>query len=299
MRHCVQSYYGKDVEVYSLRDKDNVPHCTMEKDRQVKGRGNGDIAPKYVDYIVKFLQSTGMNVGDSEMKHLGYINIEKLLPELAVNTVDILYAGKYFPTNKDKSLLKDKEGNVYMGMSLLDYFPMLVEQKTDTSFKLKLNFDMTAMTEYTQKVMQKKSRTGIDRLKGGYFAKLTGGNSAQLSGNDSAKLSGGYSAQLSAGNFAQLSAGDHAKISAGNFSQLSGGNYAQLSGGKSAQLSGGDSAKLSGGNYAQLSGGDSAKLSGGDSAKLSGGYSAQLSGGNSAKLSVVTLPSLVVVTLHR
>lgn len=26
MSHCVASYYGKSVEVYSLRDKDNIPH---------------------------------------------------------------------------------------------------------------------------------------------------------------------------------------------------------------------------------------------------------------------------------
>ena len=48
MHHCVASYYGRDVEVYSLRDNDNMPHCTMEKDRQIKGKGNGDIHPKYM-----------------------------------------------------------------------------------------------------------------------------------------------------------------------------------------------------------------------------------------------------------
>ena len=30
MRHCVADYFGKDVEIYSLRDKKNIPHATME-----------------------------------------------------------------------------------------------------------------------------------------------------------------------------------------------------------------------------------------------------------------------------
>ena len=73
MRHCAGSYADrKNTEVFSLRDKNNMPHATMEKDKQVKGKGNGDIHPKYVDYVVKFLEFTGMEVRDSEMAHLGY-----------------------------------------------------------------------------------------------------------------------------------------------------------------------------------------------------------------------------------
>lgn len=30
MWHCVWSYYWRDVEIYSLRDKKNLPHCTIE-----------------------------------------------------------------------------------------------------------------------------------------------------------------------------------------------------------------------------------------------------------------------------
>ena len=30
MSHCVASYYGRDVNVYSLRDWKNKPHCTIE-----------------------------------------------------------------------------------------------------------------------------------------------------------------------------------------------------------------------------------------------------------------------------
>lgn len=62
MSHCVASYYGRDVEIYSLRDSRNNPHCTIEKDRQIKGKGNGKIDPKYIDYVVKFLEKMNIKV---------------------------------------------------------------------------------------------------------------------------------------------------------------------------------------------------------------------------------------------
>ncbi|MFA5396660.1 MAG: PcfJ domain-containing protein, partial [Methanogenium sp.] len=76
MRHCVASYFDRDLEIFSLRDKQNMPHCTIEKDKQIKGKGNGDISPKYIDYVVRFLEHTGMNVRDSEMAHLGYETVK-------------------------------------------------------------------------------------------------------------------------------------------------------------------------------------------------------------------------------
>jgi hypothetical protein len=72
MRHCVESYYGNGKEIYSLRDKNNMPHCTIEKDQQIKGKGNGHIHPKYIDYIIQFLKYTGMEIRDSEMRNIGY-----------------------------------------------------------------------------------------------------------------------------------------------------------------------------------------------------------------------------------
>lgn len=30
MSHCVASYYGRNVEIYSLRDSKNIPHATFE-----------------------------------------------------------------------------------------------------------------------------------------------------------------------------------------------------------------------------------------------------------------------------
>jgi len=82
MSHCVASYYGKnDIEVYSLRDAKNNPHCTIEivknKDsiNQIKGKGNGSIHPKYIKYVIKILKYFNKDVRKSELTHLGYDEI--------------------------------------------------------------------------------------------------------------------------------------------------------------------------------------------------------------------------------
>ena len=93
MRHCVASYYGRDVTIYSLRDNQNQPHCTIEQDVQIKGKGNGDIHPRYIDYVVKFLEWTGMEVRDSEMEHLGYERV--VFGEWVESVEGGLYREKY------------------------------------------------------------------------------------------------------------------------------------------------------------------------------------------------------------
>ena len=93
MRHCVASYYDKGVEIYSLRDKQNNPHCTVEKDKQIKGKGNGNISPKYIDYVVRFLEWAEMKVRDNEMKNLGYE--KEIFPEYVLNKKD-LFRNKYY-----------------------------------------------------------------------------------------------------------------------------------------------------------------------------------------------------------
>ena len=85
MSHCVASYYGKsDCEVYSLRDAVNSPHCTIEIVRdgeyiqQIKGKGNGSIHPKYINYIMTFLKEIGQEVRGSELTNLGYDDVSHI-----------------------------------------------------------------------------------------------------------------------------------------------------------------------------------------------------------------------------
>lgn len=84
MSHCVASYADKDTNVYSLRDPNNDPHCTIEVNseedqiNQVKGKGNGSIHPNYIKYVIDILKYFKINVRDSEMDNLGY---SKLKPD--------------------------------------------------------------------------------------------------------------------------------------------------------------------------------------------------------------------------
>lgn len=84
MSHCLGGYVVKsNVSMYSLRDKNNQPHCTFEISKngdqvmQIKGKGNGSIHPKYVFKVISFLEKNGMKVRTSEMNNLGYHHIPK------------------------------------------------------------------------------------------------------------------------------------------------------------------------------------------------------------------------------
>lgn len=84
MSHCVGGYsMSNDVLIYSYRDSKNMPHATFEVRKnnneivQIKGKGNGDIHPKYIHQILAFLKAIGMDIRPSEMKNLGYHHIDK------------------------------------------------------------------------------------------------------------------------------------------------------------------------------------------------------------------------------
>lgn len=92
MSHCVASYYGKnDSKIYSLRDPNNIPHCTIEivkqegKVQQIKGKGNGSIHPKYIRKVLYILKKFGMKVRESELSNLGYIVLEPHEKEIFAN----------------------------------------------------------------------------------------------------------------------------------------------------------------------------------------------------------------------
>ena len=157
MRHCVASYYGKQVEVYSLRDSKNMPHCTMEKNKQIKGKGNGDIHPKYVSYIVKFLKKIGMTVSDSEMAHLGYVNVERIDDENAVFAD--LYDGKYF--YKGNKVL-DRDGKEYQSMTLWEKFGLFtLDEKLNINFNFDISLSIkTFILNLTAKLRKTETNTG-------------------------------------------------------------------------------------------------------------------------------------------
>ncbi len=231
MSHCVGYYFGKSVEVYSLRDKNNMPHCTMERDQQIKGKGNGDIAPKYIDYVVQFLEYLDMTVGDSEMKHLGYINIESILNDVSDSTKALLYKDKYFPKDKREQLL-NKDSKTFNHLGMLDFFS-LIEIQNDT---LKVMWDIPLLTSGSIKWIRSKTKTLLGKRKSVDNKIESGGNRSQLAGGNRSQLAGGNDSQLAGGNDSQLAGGYDSQLAGGNYSQLAGGNRSQLAGGNCSQL---------------------------------------------------------------
>ena len=108
MSHCVGSYFGKSSKVYSLRDGNNKPHCTVEVTgdkhvQQIKGKGNGSIHPKYVDMIIKTLEHFGMSVGDHDLPNLGYVKLSADLWKV----IDTEFEGvKYITFNNTRYVYK-------------------------------------------------------------------------------------------------------------------------------------------------------------------------------------------------
>lgn len=120
MSHCVASYANKEgVNVYSLRDAQNIPHCTIEvvgddktQVNQIKGKGNGPIHPDYIKYVIKILKYFKMDVRDSEMSNLGYQTLSKEYWEcLDSNFVGLQYIsfnGKKYLYGHTKMISKER-----------------------------------------------------------------------------------------------------------------------------------------------------------------------------------------------
>ena len=246
MRHCVASYYGKSVEIYSLRDKDNMPHCTMEKDQQIKGKGNGDIHPKYIGYVVQFLEKVGMTVGDSEMSHLGYINVEKFKKEFDKETKDQLINDKYLPKNQKWI---DKKGEEFISLEILEQIPLV--SKCDGS--LKINFELPMFIKLSVNYIFKKSRkisTKNSATSGDDAHSATSGNYAHsaTSGDGAHSATSGYGAHSATSGYGAHSAtsgnGAHSATSGDDAHSATSGNgaHSATSGNRAHSATSGDGA---------------------------------------------------------
>jgi hypothetical protein len=280
MRHCVSSYFGLEKEVYSLRDKDNMPHATLEEDQQIKGKGNGSVSPKYIRYIVAFLEEVGMKVGDSEMKNLGYINVERIKDKLHKEKNNF-YANKYLYEN-DKWI--NLEGKEYCELDILDY-RNLINVDNSINFNLKIAFNLS---NFIPNAVRELLNILRDKASGDYSKLAASGNGSKLA------ASGDYSKLAASGNGSKLAAsGNGSQLAAsGNDSQLAAsGDYSQLAAsGNDSKLaaSGNDSKLAASGNDSQLAAsGDYSKLAAsGDYSQLaaSGDYSKLAASGNDSKL---------------
>jgi hypothetical protein len=185
MHHCLSSYYGKNDEIYSLRDKNNKPHATLSRNSlQIKGYGNGSIHPKYVKYNVEFLKELGLEVRDSEMENLGYYNLEKFKKYLHKDTIKELFDKKYwFKGNK----LLDKNGEIFACFELWDKIPLIQHNPKN---QVKINFDLSSFNNNAINFIFNKFKLFKTKNSSGDYARIG-------SSGDSARIgSSGYSAQI-------------------------------------------------------------------------------------------------------
>ncbi len=183
MSNCVSSYYGREDDViYSLRDKRNKPHCTISNNSwQVKWKGNWKIDPKYVDYVVKFLEHLEINVWENEMKNLWYYKLEKIEEWLSC---DKMYNWYVYENNLEE--IKDKEWDDYFWFWILNIKNLI---DFDLNLKFKINLNIKKTVKYIISKFVKKDDS----------SKLaSSGNSSKLasSGDYSKLASSGYSSQL-------------------------------------------------------------------------------------------------------
>ncbi|WP_205597917.1 PcfJ domain-containing protein, partial [Flagellimonas sp. CMM7] len=219
MRHCVSSYYGKDVDIYSLRDKKNEPHCTVEKDQQIKGKGNGNIHPKYISYVVSFLEWTGMEVSDNEMLNLGYINISDFKEDLSEECIKQSYKEVYLP--KDFKF-KDKEGSDFWSLDIMDKVPLL-DLNLDIAIPLELiGKGCSYLLNKIFKAVKKDSGDYTQNASSGYNTK-----NASSGYNTQNASSGDYTQNASSGDYTQnASSGDYTKnASSGDYTQNASSGY--------------------------------------------------------------------------
>lgn len=115
MSHCVSSYSDRDCKVYSLRDAENKPHCTIEVNEdgdginQIKGKGNGSIHPKYINYIMFTLKHFGLDVRDSEMSNLGYTNLDSVVDGFTDFVKSNTNGAKFFKMNGKEYFYNDSK----------------------------------------------------------------------------------------------------------------------------------------------------------------------------------------------
>jgi hypothetical protein len=111
MGHCVSSY--KDHEgIYSLRDKYNYPKCTIEIKNnyinQIKGKSNGTVAPKYIEYVLESLKHFDYEIRNRDIENIGYYALSKDIKQSFTNLKIIKLNDKQYFYTENKLKLAEK-----------------------------------------------------------------------------------------------------------------------------------------------------------------------------------------------
>lgn len=88
MGHCIGSYSPEESDNYSLRDIYGKSHATLEVTKegdyikQVQGKSNKGIHPKYIDAVLSFHKHLGIPINDNYLPKLGYAQFTEKAGEI-------------------------------------------------------------------------------------------------------------------------------------------------------------------------------------------------------------------------
>lgn len=134
MGHCVASYFGKkDIDIFSLRDDKNQPHCTFElrsdfgkkSIEQIKGKGNKEVVEKYRPYVIDFLKNSK-------------VEIDEINPHELTNHVGGFVLGRnIFEYNKQTDHVLELRGRIEWNklMDNEDVYPHVLKVQGDFIFE--------------------------------------------------------------------------------------------------------------------------------------------------------------------
>jgi hypothetical protein len=224
MSHCVASYYGKDDEIYSLRDKKNIPHCTISKNsQQIKGKGNGSIDPKYIKYVVEFLEHLKVDVRDSEMANLGYVNISEVKEESV--SFKPLFRDKYFyKANFPKIKNKDK-------ISLWSIFGIFsFNSKLEVRFNFNIQACISSLKEKLSVIINKNNANEVAMNNANKVAmndsnEVAMNNANEVAMNDYNKVAMDNANEVAMSNDNEVAMNNYNKVAMDNANAVAMNNY--------------------------------------------------------------------------
>ena len=81
MGHCLSRYNPGEQTIFSLRDKNNLPHCTIEVSgdsiKQIQGKENKGVVRKYHKYVQKFVSKFKFKMNFDTYPQIGLIQDEQ------------------------------------------------------------------------------------------------------------------------------------------------------------------------------------------------------------------------------
>lgn len=94
MGHCVSSYFNKESKIYSLRDEENLPHCTIEVNKntvtQIKGKENKSVVEKYHPHVIDFVNKLKLKVRYYDLEHINAYSVIRNGEEIICKAKDIV-----------------------------------------------------------------------------------------------------------------------------------------------------------------------------------------------------------------